>query len=91
MAIKWVWVFCFSVFFLVIGMDIYLYNDDIERNAITQVVIDATKQSSLVPFFIGFFMGGLGIHFFDNHTQKKNRFKKDLEKWQKAKRESCLK
>lgn len=73
MTTKWVWVFCFFIFFLVIGVDIYLYNDDIERNAITQVVIDATKDSALVPFFIGCFMGGLGIHFFDDHKQRRKR------------------
>ena len=73
MTTKWVWVFIFFVFFLVIGVDIYLYNDDIERNAITQVTIDAAKQSMLVPFFVGFLMGALGIHFFDNHTQRKRR------------------
>lgn len=70
MTTKWVWVFIFFIFFLVIGVDIYLYNDDIPRNAITQVTIDASYQSHLVPFFVGFLMGALAIHFFDNHTQR---------------------
>ena len=70
MTTKYVWIFIFVIFFLVIGMDVYLYNDDIERNAITQVVMDASNLSHLVPFFIGCFMGGLGVHFFDNYTQK---------------------
>ena len=64
------------IFVLIAAVDIYLYSDNIERNSITQVVIDATEKTPLVPWAVGFIMGALTFHFFDSYKQKA-RLKKD--------------
>ena len=55
---------CFAIAVLIMVWDGYLYSDDVERNSITQVVIDATKKTPTVPWLIGLGMGYLGGHFF---------------------------
>lgn len=40
-----------------------LYNDKVERNSITQSVIDFSKKCQLIPWAIGFFMGFIVAHF----------------------------
>lgn len=60
-----VWVFILFIFALVIGVDIYLYTDSIDRNSISQVIIDGTKTSPLVAWFVGLIMGGLAVHWFE--------------------------
>lgn len=42
---------------LVLIFDAYLYWDRHERNAISQVIIDWSKQQPFVAFVIGFLMG----------------------------------
>lgn len=56
---------CTLIFLAIIVWDLYLYLDGKPRNSISQVVIDLTKKSPLVPWAIGFLMGGLTLHFFD--------------------------
>ena len=43
--------------------DYYLYNDKVERNSISQAIIDMSKKSSLVPWVIGLGMGILVGHW----------------------------
>ena len=49
----------------IVAWDVWLYMDDIERNSISQVIIDATARSPLVSWFIGLLMGGLAVHLFE--------------------------
>lgn len=58
------------IFISVFVWDAYLYIDPEPRNSISQVIIDLSSQSKLLPFFIGFFMGFLGAHWFDDSAQK---------------------
>ncbi len=65
-----VWAVIGALVLFIAGFDIYLYSDSIADNSITQVIIEATKHSPLVPYFIGFLSGFLAAHFFDTYTQK---------------------
>lgn len=58
-----------AVFIGILGFDAWLYADDISRNSISQVIIDAARKSGLVPWFVGLVMGFLGAHWFDNYTE----------------------
>lgn len=49
--------------------DLYLYADGHPGNSISQVIIDASEKSKLVPAFIGFLFGSLMFHFFDNYKE----------------------
>lgn len=51
------------------GFDIYLYSDGVSGNSISQVIIDASTKYALIPWFVGFLMGGLTFHFFDNYVE----------------------
>lgn len=57
------------IFLAIVAYDVYLYSDGIPGNSISQVIIDLSEKSHLVPFFIGFLMGGLALHFFDNYKE----------------------
>lgn len=56
---------CTLIFLAIIVWDLYLYLDGKPRNSISQVVIDLTKKTPLVPWAIGFLFGALTMHFFD--------------------------
>lgn len=56
---------CGAIFVLILIWDAFLYADKVERNSISQVVIDLSKKSPLLPWFIGFVMGALALHWFD--------------------------
>ena len=71
MTTKYTWYFILFISVLIGGMDVYLYNDSIDRNSISQVIIDAANISHLIPYAIGFLSGALAFHFFDNYTQKR--------------------
>lgn len=58
-----------TVFIAVLGFDAYLYSDNIPGNSISQVIIEASDKSKLVPAFVGFLFGFLTSHFFDNYTE----------------------
>lgn len=66
---KFVYIFIGVIFLLVVLFDIYLYSDGVPGNSITQVIIEASKASMLVPWGIGLLMGFLGAHFFDNYSE----------------------
>ena len=55
---------CAGIFVAILIWDAFLYSDKVERNSISQVVIDLTKRSPLVPWAIGFMMGFLTAHFY---------------------------
>lgn len=59
------------VFLLIVGWDIYLYSDDVVGNSISQVIIAYSEKSMMLPWFIGLLMGGLAVHWFDNHSEGK--------------------
>lgn len=63
------WVVIIGVFTGILAFDAYLYLDSIPRNSISQVIIDASAKSALLPWFIGLVMGFLGAHWFDNYKQ----------------------
>lgn len=55
----------FGVIFTVIMVfDYFLYTDKVERNSITQVIIDYSKKYSAIPFFLGLFVGFLFGHLY---------------------------
>lgn len=64
MSKKWVKVAIVVIFVAIVGWDVWLYTDDIPRNAISQIVIDLTAKTPYVPYGIGFFFGWLTAHFF---------------------------
>ncbi len=70
MTTKHVGLFILVIFLIILGVDVYLYTDSIQRNSITQVIIDISKVVPLIPWFIGFLMGGLTFHFFDTYKEK---------------------
>jgi hypothetical protein len=55
---------CLCIGVLIIVWDVRLYSDDVERNSISQVVIDGAKRSSMVPWAVGFLFGLLTGHWF---------------------------
>lgn len=57
------------IFLTIIGWDVYLYMDGVAGNSISQVIIELSEKSMLVPWFIGLLMGFLGAHFFDNYKE----------------------
>lgn len=59
-----------AIFVGILVWDAFLYSDDVARNSITQVIIDLSKQSALVPWFFGMVMGFLGAHLFDSSEQE---------------------
>lgn len=50
-------IICAAIFIAIIVWDIYLYLDGKPRNSISQVIIDLSKRSPNLPWFIGFVMG----------------------------------
>lgn len=60
----------FVVIVAIFAWDVSLYMDNTPRNSITQVIIDLTKVSPLVPAFVGFFFGFMTAHLFDTGRQK---------------------
>lgn len=73
MTTKRVWIFIFCVILLIGATDVYLYSDSIDRNSISQVIIDSSQLTPLIPWFIGFIMGALTFHFFDTYKQKNKK------------------
>jgi len=69
MTKKLVLLICFLIFAAVMAWDASLYMDAIPGNSITQVVVELSSKSKLVPAFIGFFFGFLMAHFFDDSRQ----------------------
>lgn len=57
-------IICILIFLAIIAWDIFLYRDKIDRNSISQVIIDASKKTPFVPFILGFGMGLLAGHLF---------------------------
>ena len=57
------------IFAAIMGFDVYLYSDGIPGNSISQTVIYYGQKSMLIPWAIGFLMGFLAAHFFDNFTE----------------------
>lgn len=55
---------CILIFILILLWDAWLYADKVERNSISQVVIDLSKKSPFLPWFIGLVMGILAGHWF---------------------------
>ena len=53
------------IFVTILGWDLWLYNDAIPRNSITQIIIDLSHRTLLVPWSIGFLFGFLTCHFFE--------------------------
>lgn len=49
----------------ILGWDVFLYNDSVDRNSITQIVIDLSRRTHLIPWLVGFGMGFLTCHFFE--------------------------
>jgi hypothetical protein len=68
------------IFVCIIGFDIWLYSDEVPGNSISQVIIDASTVSPLVPWFIGLLMGFTSAHFFDTYSEPRNKRKKDESK-----------
>ena len=64
MSILAVVIVSFLIFAGIVAWDVWLYKDNIERNAISQIIIDASKRSRAVPAAIGFAMGALWGHWF---------------------------
>lgn len=69
MSAKAVWVGIAALLIGITAWDVYLYVDGIPGNSISQVIIDAASVSSLVPFFVGFLFGALGLHWFDSYRE----------------------
>lgn len=46
--------------FVILLWDCFLYTDSVDRNSITQIVIDYSKQYPIIAFLLGFLMG----HFY---------------------------
>lgn len=55
---------CLVVTVLVLLWDALLYRDRIERNSISQVIIDKSKKSLWYPAMICFWIGFLVCHWF---------------------------
>lgn len=66
---KYVVIFIGVIICLIIGFDIFLYADGVPGNSISQVIIDASRNIPLIPWFVGFLMGGLTFHFFDSYVE----------------------
>jgi len=64
-----VFVICCCIFAAILGWDASLYMDAVPGNSITQVVVELSSKSKLIPAFIGFFFGFLMAHFFDDSKQ----------------------
>lgn len=47
----------------ILTWDAFLYGDKVERNSISQVIIDLSKKSGLIPWVIGLGMGLLAGHW----------------------------
>lgn len=56
-------ILCVLIGLIILVWDAFLYLDNRERNSISQVVIDLTKKSPLVPALIGFAVGLLFGHW----------------------------
>ena len=54
---------CVLITAAILCWDYYLYHDKEDRNSISQVVIDLSRKSPMVPALIGFFIGLLFGHF----------------------------
>jgi len=57
------------IFAAIIAYDIWLYSDGVPGNSISQVIIDLSAISPLVPAFIGFLCGFLFAHFWDTYKE----------------------
>lgn len=69
MRTKTVGIIIIATFALILGFDAYLYSDGIPGNSISQVIIEWSDKSALVPWFVGLLMGFLGGHFFDSYKE----------------------
>lgn len=58
-----------TIFAAIIGYDVWLYSDGIPGNSISQVIIELSGVSPLVPWFVGFLFGALTMHFFDTYKE----------------------
>lgn len=58
-----------AVFVLIMAFDAFLYSDGLPGNSITQTIIHYSEKSKLVPYFIGYLMGFLAAHFFDDYKE----------------------
>jgi len=65
-----------GIFIGILIFDLCLYLDGVPGNSVTQTIIYYSGKTALVPFFIGFLMGFLGAHFFDNYKEPRNPSKK---------------
>lgn len=65
----YVWAFIFLIIAVIAGFDVYLYNDGMPGNSITQVIVAAIKANPLFAGLVGFIFGGLFFHFFDTKNQ----------------------
>lgn len=54
---------------IILGFDAFLYSDGVPGNSISQTIIYYGQKSMLVPGFVGFGMGFLFAHFFDNYQE----------------------
>lgn len=57
------------IFVAILGFDAWLYADGIPGNSISQVIIEWSEKSALVPWFVGLLMGFLGAHLFDSYKE----------------------
>lgn len=55
---------CFIIAAAIIAWDVWLYMDAIPDNAISQIIINGSEASPMIPFSIGFFFGLLAGHWF---------------------------
>ena len=62
MSITTVSAICILIILIVLVWDAYLYRDKVERNSISQIVIDAGKRCPFVPAILGFLIGLLFGH-----------------------------
>lgn len=69
MKVKTVGIVIILVFVGILAFDAYLYSDGIPGNSISQVIIEWSDKSKLVPWFVGLLMGFLGAHFFDSYKE----------------------
>lgn len=62
MSVTIVVAICILIFLAILIWDWWLYHDDVERNSISQIVIDASHRHPFVPAILGFLIGLLFGH-----------------------------
>lgn len=55
-----------GIFVSILGWDLYLALDGVDGNTVTQVLVDISHRYLLMPWFVGFLMGYLTCHFFED-------------------------